>query len=534
MTGALKESDISNVNTGSATKCDICVDQVGRNHGLKCASFIKASTIPDVPQTVHEAVKNKYASGETDFSNVSFSSKTVEEKGYQKLAARQGRLEELKVAVLTEQQLAGSRETASSSLASICPSVIDLELGRNLLEGLDEVSEICHGCQHLRSISLEGNRFRSFECGTEFESLSSLNLENMLLLPDELRTMMLSFPQLHQLNLATNKLSMPSYCNLPTALQDLEMGNNNITRLEDLEIMLKGCNQLRRLVLKNNQIATVFDEGPNGPKSPLLPPSVEELDLSNNAITSFPFINALPTACPSLRHLRISNNPLYNLSKRPSGKPFDETEISMLIIARLPNLVSLNFTTIKAKDRVNAEAFYLSTIAEELSVPNADKAAILASHPRYDALCVEYGAPTISSAAEAHDANTIAARLVRCSVHFAPPSDGLPTGSSPRIVEIPKSFSLYAMQAHVARTFGLVPASLRMVWETGERHPPGTGMVQGKEVEEWDSEEEEGVVERREEWVEREVELVPGTRPLGTVVNGSEMRVRVEIRDGVL
>lgn len=108
-----------------------------------------------MPQTVHEAVKNKYASGETYFSNVSFSSKTVEEKGYQKLAARQGRLEELKVAVLTEQQLAGSRETASSSLASICPSVIDLELGRNLLEGLDEVSEICHGCQHLRSISLE-------------------------------------------------------------------------------------------------------------------------------------------------------------------------------------------------------------------------------------------------------------------------------------------------------------------------------------------------------------------------------------------
>ena len=69
-----------------------------------------------------------------------------------------------------------------------------------------------------------------------------------------------------------------------------------------------------------------------------------------------------------------------------------------LTLARLPQLRTLNHSTITDKERLNAETYYLGQIARELAqTPAAQRAQVLAAHPRWPALCEEYGEPAVAA-----------------------------------------------------------------------------------------------------------------------------------------
>ena len=55
--------------------------------------------------------------------------------------------------------------------------------------------------------------------------------------------------------------------------------------------------------------------------------------------------------------------------------------------------------------------------------------------------------------------------------------------------------------------------------------------IKGKQgVQEWDSEDEDDSSSAAE-WANRDIELIPGTRPIGTVIEKPDARIRVLLRD---
>lgn len=314
-------------------------------------------------------------------------------------------------------------------------------------------------------------------------------------------------------------------------MTSITLEDNNFTNLEDVRTLSESCPSLRTLNLKNNQISRTFKD-PQHNNTFKLPETITDVDLAYNNITSWDIINELSTILPGVKHLRISHNPLFSSLRSADNKPLTSADGYMLTIARLPQLETLNYSKITDKERLNSESYYLSQIGRELSLsPKEKDKEILASHPRWQQLCEEYGEPKVERQAESKiDPNSLAARLLECSV-YSPAAAGranLPNEHGPLIVEIPKSCSIYKVHGIIGRRLGVEPLQLRLILETGEKDRVDMATWNG--VEEWDSDEEDAE-EVGEEWKEREEELVAGTRPLGTFVDGSKARIRVELKD---
>jgi hypothetical protein len=67
----------------------------------------------------------------------------------------------------------------------------------------------------------------------------------------------------------------------------------------------------------------------------------------------------------------------------------------------------------------------------------------------------------------------------------------------------------------------------RLLWETGD-WMPAKSLVADFGADEWDSDDSDD--EARVDREMREVEIVPGTRSIGTWIDGSTATVRVEVR----
>jgi hypothetical protein len=314
-------------------------------------------------------------------------------------------------------------------------------------------------------------------------------------------------------------------------LTSITLEGNNFTSLEDVQHLSACCPQLRTLNLKNNQISHTSKDPQHNPTFNL-PRTILDLDLAYNNITSWDIINQLPTTLPGLKSLRISHNPLFSSLRSADNKPLTSADGYMLTIARLPQLSTLNYSKITDKERLNSETYYLSQIGKELSLsPQNKEKEILVSHPRWKELCEEYGEPKVErQEASTIDPSSLAARLLACSV-YSPTTAGnpnLPNEQNPLVIEIPKSCSIYKVHGIIGRRLGVEPLRLRLILETGEKDRVDMATWNG--VEEWDSDEEDAE-EVGEEWKEREEELVGGTRPLGTFVDGAKARIRVEIKE---
>lgn len=348
----------------------------------------------------------------------------------------------------------------------------------------------------------------------------------------QLETLLRSMPNVKELSASSNQLGSLDECSLPNTLTSITLEDNDFSSLEDIRHLGECCPQLRTLNLKNNQISSISKDPPHISIFKL-PETMTDLDLAYNNITSWNIINELSTTCPGLKHLRIAHNPLFSSLRSADGKPLTSADGYMLTIARLPQLETLNYSKITDKERLDSETYYLSQIGRELSLSSKEQENdILASHPRWTQLCEEYGEPKVErQAASGIDPNSLAARLLDCTVYSpaAAAIPSLPNEHNPLVVEIPKACSIYKVHGILGRRLNVEPTHLRLILETGEKDRVDMATWNG--VEEWDSDEEDAE-EVGEEWKEREEELVPGTRPLGTFVDGSKARIRVELRSG--
>lgn len=374
------------------------------------------------------------------------------------------------------------------------------------------------------------------------------------------------FPSLTLLEIGTNQLStlapIPPAFSFTSTLVSLNLEFNEFTSLEDIAA-LTSIGTLRNLHLKGNSVSSITSSPSKA--APVFGKNLQYLDMSYNKVADWQFVDALLDSFPGLTSIRFSHNPIYENPGLEEGAAVPETdgtkskgtaasdEAFMLMAARLPSVRTLNFSNITTADRTNAEMYYLSRIARQLSTaPEAEEAQVLARHRRWAELCELYGEPVVSRQQDINP-NFLEARLI--TVHFYLAELGATSESEEgniaasvgeRIVQIPKSFDIYAVKGIAGRLFGLPPLKLRLVWETGEWDPVG-----GFDDDDGDSSEDEEIEaerERREDdvaasvagtsiagkkggrFVRREVELKDGPRQFGYCVDGLEAKIRVELR----
>ncbi|OQO04994.1 hypothetical protein B0A48_08013 [Cryoendolithus antarcticus] len=500
-----------------------------RSQSATPASFLRPQQEWDSRRTFLDALREKYISPQdaTNAEIVYISGKLAEEVGLEKLASRQAKLEGIYTLVL-ERMCVHHRSIdheTEEEISRLCVGITSLDLTGNLFETLDEVLHLCRLMPKLTSLTLNGNRIHvASDLAKELPTIRYLSLSSTLLRPAEIAELCAICPTLVELVLANNELSRWDQGLLPASLQSLDLSLNDIEVLSDLQA-LTGLPSLRALLLKQNAIALVA--GSESTRSFL---ALQELDLRTNAIVSWSFFDKLPAMCPSVIHLRTGGNPLYLDLRSAEGKLLTSEDGYILTIARLPHLQTLNYSRISDKERLNAETYYLGQIAAQLSlVPTSQRNEMLGLHPRWQALCEEYGDPAIAEVRSATDIDpkSLAARLVRLTLYTC--EAGLASSKKlPWTLDWPKSLSIYTLLGLVGRELDVSTLKLRLTLETGERDPVRTTQNDGPEW--WDSSDEEDEAVGRQQWIDREVELVPGTRLLATYIDGQEGTIRVELR----
>lgn len=480
-------------------------------------------------------MREKYISPE-DAKNseiVYISGKHAEEVGLEKLARRQAQLQGIHTLVLDRMCLrhrAGDTEH-DQAVASLCANITSLDLGGNLFETWEEIMALCRLFPKLVSLTLDGNRFTSPSDPTQtlqLPNIRHLSLESTLLTPAEIATAAAALPSLSTLILAhNNHAAWPTHTPLPATLHTLDLSNNNIQSLTSLSHLLPTLPNLHTLHLKSNTLTSPPSLQP--PPNPLSP-TLHTLDLRSNAISTWALITTLPPLFPALQNLHVAQNPLYTTLAHPTTRqPLTPEDGWMLTLARLPKLKTLNYSSVDDKQRLNAETYYLGLVAREVAgLKGVERERVLEGHPRWGELCAEYGEPVVEEGKEEGEGGpgALGRRFVEVAFSFG----GRETGEAEEwMEEVPRSASVYALLGRVGKRVGVMPLRLRLVWETGERDPIRGDVGVGYAVEWWDSEDEDtGLGEG--EWAAREVELVHGTRMVGTYFEGKRARVRVELK----
>ncbi|KAK8252033.1 hypothetical protein IWZ00DRAFT_260943 [Phyllosticta capitalensis] len=533
-------------------------------------SFVRPNRPFDPPLSYVQALKKKYASDSVDEPNldivvtgpvpanvpvnergkvIKISGKEAEEVGFDKIRKKFANLQELRIAILDclcmtrplpallEHAAADGKANITAAdltdVKDVSPKIYDLDLSRNLFEEWREVASISIQLEKLTQLRADGNRFRDIELdkslSAAFTKVTSLSLEDTLFDWKQIALISSGFPSLKSLTATNNALSRCEGASLPATLTEIVLEKNEFQTLADLKALTELPN-LKRLRLKNNSISKVDSQAPTASELPVFSQSLEDVDLAYNAIDNWRFIEALPNVFPGLRSLRISTNLLYENLRSANGRELSADDGYMLTMARLKGLESMNFSKISAKERLNAETYYLSQIGIELSsAPESQEEAILGSHRRYKELCDEYGEPAVErQETERINPNSLAARLINFSFYAGESVKAkladLGREAKEFSVELPRSFTVYSMLGVVGKQLGLLPLKLKLFCETGDVALSEQSSL--GESGEWDSEEEEDGAEKGP--AKREVEWVAGTKIVGTWVEGREARVRVE------
>lgn len=560
----IKATNTSNVGNFSFKCSNLIANlRLGLSTHATAGSFIRPTRKPDPPRSFVEALRAKYADDDFEDPSVQvvfvmkegdnaksrqdptarlnqpirFNGKVAEEVGFDKIRKQQAQLKELKFVILDGlrilrpevRRIAKNDDESgwpqgATDIKDACPKTYELDLSRNLFEEWREVAAICEQLHRLESLRVDGTRLRDTSlteaelqrCFQIFANITTLRLEEDLLPWEDLVNITRQFSALTTFSASSNFYSSLTPHTLNTTITDLTLEENLFTSISALEPLAKMPN-LQRLVLKSNKISEI------GTAPPTFPSTLKEVDLSFNEITTWSFIEELETIFPGLTSLRVSHNPLYETLQAPDGRRLTADDGYMLTLARLGGLKTLNHSPISEKERLNAESYYLSLIAKEVKfAPENLQEQILGSHPRYKRLCEEYGEPDIERSKNAVNPNSLAARLLRIKFYLANDKEKL------HEVEIPMGCTAYTVLGVVGKQFGFVPMDCRLVWETGDWMPARRTMAEVDD-EDFDSDDTEG--ETATSKVMREVEITPGTRSIGTWIDGTEATVRVELRN---
>ncbi|KAB8339247.1 hypothetical protein FH972_022181 [Carpinus fangiana] len=475
------------------------------------------------------------------------SGKKAEEVGFDKIRQQLANLKALRI-VLVDSYCVSQPDAGKSfddadlarDVAEACPRILDLNISRNLFEDWNEVLDIARQLKALHTLTADGLRLRRADSlfsqsvmkAAPFTRISSLSLSDTLLPWADVVSIAAQLPSLTSLSASGNEYrNLPStQYSLPETLTIITLERNEFHSLADLAAALSTLPALQSLQVKSNNISEIAL-----PDALSFSPTLFNVDLAYNTISTFTFIDLLPAVFPGLTSLRVSHNPIFSaLHSTTTHKPLSADDGYILTLARLGKLKTLNFSVVTEKERLNAEAYYLSQVAAELATAGPEKKEeVLRGHRRYAELCEIYGDPTLVSDAPLKpdvDENSLSARL--CKLSFTLDDSVAQHGAhkSSFDLEVPKSLTIYSTLGLVGRAIGYHhPMLLELVWESDELE-----VVRENEAEDDSghylpgsraSKEGAGSLGRSKF---REEVLVPRTRQLGSWIEGRDARIRVQ------
>lgn len=500
------------------------------------ASFLRPFRKPDPEKTLLDAIKSKYApaavgGGHAADGLIEISGKVVEEVGFDRIQKQLSILADLKIVLVDELVVSGlthrhaseeDKYNAQSDLEQTCPNIVELDLGWNAIETWQDVADACLPFKKLKILKASGLRLREFEAarvdGHPLNGVEELHLNECLITPAQ--TLQILSPgggcqlsSLRTLSLQSNELesfmdvgeSVRRGCSSTTTLI---LDNNRFTDLSSLPILFSLFPNLTALSLQGSTVSNI------GLDSSISFPKLETLNLAANRIPDYTFIDSLPTLFPNLTSLRISRNPLYEQSKsqddatdgqwqpqQHAPSTVSDSTSYYLTLARIPDLKSLNYTTITPRDREEGEIYYLSVAEKEIksildikdsSKDEAQNILARKRHPRYQSLCAKYDRDDIfqqyqqdqsvstrdgsssfvkKSPLDRYAPGTLGSRLVDAHFYIPSSSDSITASKHSHSLLLPTTISVYRLKSLLAKHLGLPALAFKLIYESHEYDP---------------------------------------------------------------
>ncbi|KAM8813670.1 tubulin-specific chaperone E isoform 2-T2 [Rhynchonycteris naso] len=200
-----------------------------------------------------------------------------------------------------------------------------------------------------------------------------------------------AWPALQELYLESNNISISERpVDVLQMVKLLDLSSNQLIDENQL-LLIADLPRLEHLILSNTGISSLhFPDAGIGCKTSMFP-SLQHLVVNDNGISQWSFINELDKL-QSLHSLSCLRNPLTEGNR---------AETLQFIIARIGQLRTLNRCQILPEERRGAELDYRKAFGNEWKKAgghqdpdkNRPHEEFLAAHPRYQSLCLKYGAP---------------------------------------------------------------------------------------------------------------------------------------------
>ncbi|XP_039706293.1 tubulin-specific chaperone E [Pteropus medius] len=345
------------------------------------------------------ALKNRYALEEEAEAAgkehlVTIGNKPVETVGFDSIIKQQSQLSKLQEVSL--RNCAVNCAGDKGGIAEACPNIRNLDLSKNLLSLWDDVTDIADQLGHLEVLNLSENKLRfsrepASPAGT-FSALKVLVLSRTGITWAEVLRCATGWPVLEELYLAANNITILERPNDVLQTVKLLDFSSNQSIDENQLFLIAYLPRLEQLILSDVGISSLhFPDTGIGCKTSMFT-SLQYLVVNDNQISRWSFINELDKL-ESLQALSCLRNPLTAGSKAETTRQF--------IIAKIGQLEMLNKCQILPEERRGAELDYRKAFGTEWRKAgghqdpdrNRPSAEFRAAHPRYQSLCLKYGAP---------------------------------------------------------------------------------------------------------------------------------------------
>uniref|UniRef100_G3WPP0 Tubulin-specific chaperone E n=1 Tax=Sarcophilus harrisii TaxID=9305 RepID=G3WPP0_SARHA len=345
------------------------------------------------------AIKNRYGLENTKEEDgnemIVIGNKPVETVGFDSIKKFQSQLNRLQEVSVWSSAVscAGNK----GEIAQTCPNIRRIDLSKNLLSSWNEVISIAAQLKYLEVLNLSENKLKfpydSPSPSFTFSALKVLVLNRTGITWTEVLWCAKGWPVLEELYLASNDIIISER---PTdtlqTLKLLDLSNNQPIDGDQL-FQIAYLPRLEQLILSDNRISALhFPDAGIGCKTSMFP-SLQYLVINGNQISQWSSINELDKL-QSLQSLSCTQNPLTGGNKEPQT-------IRQVIIAKIGQLKILNKCEILPEERRGAELDYRKTFGNEWKKagghqdPDKNKPnnEFITAHPRYQLLCLKYGAP---------------------------------------------------------------------------------------------------------------------------------------------
>ncbi|XP_042765332.1 tubulin-specific chaperone E isoform X1 [Panthera leo] len=326
---------------------------------------------------------------------VTIGNKPVETIGFDSVVKQQSQLSKLQEISLRNCVVSCAGD--KGAIAKACPNIRRVDLSRNLLSSWDEVLSIADQLKHLEVLNLSENKLR-FPSGSPslagtFPALKVLVLNRTGITWAEVLRCAPGWPVLEELYLKSNDISISERpADVLQTVKLLDLSSNPLIDENQL-FLIAYLPRLEQLILSDVGISSIhFPDAGTGCKTSMFP-SLQYLVVNDNQISQWSFINELDKL-QSLRALSCVRNPLTEGGSGPQTT-------RQFIIAKIGQLKTLNKCEILPEERRGAELDYRKAFGNEWKKAgghqdpdkNRPNEEFLAAHPRYQSLCLKYGAP---------------------------------------------------------------------------------------------------------------------------------------------